>query len=51
MIGGGSSLRHAFYGALGTLVFTYVLFEVALKYELYRGIAVIWLIETFWYKN
>jgi hypothetical protein len=24
---------------------------VALKYELYRGIAVIWLIETFWYKN
>ena len=51
MIGGGSSLRHAFYGALGTLIFTYLLFEVALKYELYRGIAVIWLIETYWYGN
>lgn len=35
---GGYSVRHSLYLAAGTLGFIYVMFEIILQYELYRGV-------------
>lgn len=45
VIGGGKPVRHALYGGAATLGFIYLLFEVVLRYELYRGIIGMWLID------
>lgn len=45
MLAGGKTLKHAVYGGLFTLAFVYLLFEVAFKYELYRGVLFIWLLD------
>ncbi len=45
MIAGGRTVRHSIYCGLGTLVFIYLLFELAFKYELFRGVLFIWLMD------
>jgi hypothetical protein len=45
LIGGGKSLKHSLYGGEATLFFVYVLFELVLRYELFRGIVVVWILE------
>ncbi|MFM1814218.1 MAG: hypothetical protein RLZ98_913, partial [Pseudomonadota bacterium] len=46
LIGARRSLRDTLIIGLGSLAFTYLLFEVLLKYELHRGPVTIWLLET-----
>lgn len=38
--GGAKSLKTCFYGAVGTFLFIYLMFEVGLNYDLYRGILI-----------
>jgi len=45
MLFGGKSLKHAIYGGAFTVAFVYLLFEVAFKYELHRGVLIIWLFD------
>lgn len=47
LLGGGKSVKLSLYVGAGTFVFIYVLFELVLSYELYRGVVVTWLLETF----
>jgi len=42
---GGKSLRHGLYGGVFTFAFIWLLFEGLLRYELYRGEVVLWLID------
>ena len=42
---GGKAMRVALYGGFFTFAFIWVLFEWLLNYELFRGVAVEWLIE------
>ncbi|MGE0651643.1 MAG: tripartite tricarboxylate transporter TctB family protein [Alphaproteobacteria bacterium] len=42
---GGKSIRGCVYGAVGTFVFIWVLFEGVLRYELYRGEVVMWILD------
>jgi hypothetical protein len=42
---GGKPVRFALYSAIAVTVFIWLLFEFALSYELYRGLAVEWIIE------
>lgn len=45
MLVGGKPLRASLYGGVFTLLFVYLLFEVAFRYELYRGALFIWLFD------
>jgi hypothetical protein len=45
MLVGGKPVKHSVYGSVFTLIFIYLLFEVAFQYELYRGIVFIWLLD------
>ena len=45
MLAGGKTVRNSLYGGIFTLFFIYLMFEVAFKYELYRGILFIWLFD------
>ena len=45
MIVGGKTFKHSVYGGFFTLVFIYLMFELAFKYDLYRGIVFIWLFD------
>ena len=42
---GGKPVRFAFYAAIAVTVFIWLLFEFALSYELYRGLAFEWTVE------
>jgi hypothetical protein len=44
---GKKTLRNSLYGAGFTLAFIWLLFEGLLKYELYRGVVVLWLMDKF----
>ncbi|MFT5540085.1 MAG: hypothetical protein ACI82H_001611 [Alphaproteobacteria bacterium] len=44
---GKKTLRNALYGGGFTLAFIWLLFEGLLKYELYRGVVVLWLMDNF----
>ncbi len=46
LVGGGKSLKLSLYVGLGTFFFIYVLFELVLSYELYRGVVTTWIMET-----
>ncbi|MDX1486306.1 MAG: tripartite tricarboxylate transporter TctB family protein [Alphaproteobacteria bacterium] len=46
LIGGGKSVKLSLYVGLATFVFIYGLFELVLKYELFRGIVTTWVMET-----
>lgn len=46
LIGGGKSLKMSLYVGIATLVFIVGLFEMVLKYELFRGVVTIWIMET-----
>ena len=45
MMIGGKTLKQSVYGGFFTLLFIYLLFELAFKYDLYRGILFIWLFD------
>lgn len=45
MLAGGKTVRNSLFGCIFTLIFIYLLFEVAFKYELFRGIVFIWLLD------
>ena len=45
MIAGGKKVKNAFYGGIFTVLFIYFLFEAAFKYDLYRGVVFIWLLD------
>lgn len=45
MLAGGKSFRASFYGGIFTLVFIYLMFEIAFQYELYRGAVFLWLMD------
>jgi len=45
MAAGGKTVKSAFYGGTFTVLFIYLLFEFAFKYDLYRGIVFIWLMD------
>ena len=45
LIGGGKSLKLSLYVGFATLVFIYGLFELALNYELFRGVVTTWIME------
>lgn len=45
MLAGGKTVKNALYGSVFTLLFIYLMFEVAFQYELYRGIVFIWLLD------
>lgn len=45
MLAGGKSLKSSFYGGVFSLIFIYLLFELAFQYELYRGVVFIWLLD------
>jgi len=45
MLVGGKTLKHSIYGGMFTLLFIYLMFEIAFKYELYRGVVFIWLFD------
>ena len=45
MLVGGKPVKHCVYGSVFTLIFIYLLFELAFQYELYRGILFIWLLD------
>ncbi len=46
MMVGGKTLKQSVYGGLFTLVFIYLLFELAFKYELFRGVLFLWLMDS-----
>jgi hypothetical protein len=45
MLVGGKTVKNALYGGVFTILFIYLMFEVAFKYELYRGIVFIRLFD------
>jgi hypothetical protein len=45
---GGKTVRESLYGGVSTFAFIWIMFEVLLQYELFRGVAVEWLIERIW---
>jgi len=45
LIGGGKSLKLSLYVGFATLVFIVGLFELILKYELFRGVVTMWIME------
>ena len=45
MLAGGKTVKSALYGGVFTLVFIYLLFEVAFQYELFRGVVFLWLFD------
>lgn len=45
MMVSGKTLKHSVYGGFFTLLFIYLLFELAFKYDLYRGILFIWMFD------
>ena len=45
MIVGGKTVKQSLYGGIFTILFIYLMFEVAFKYELYRGVVFIWLLD------
>ena len=45
MLAGGKTVKNALYGGIFTLFFIYLMFELAFKYELYRGVLFIWLLD------
>jgi hypothetical protein len=45
---GGKTFRMSFYGGVSTFAFIWIMFEWLLQYELFRGVAVEWLIERLW---
>ena len=45
MLVGGKTVRNSFYGGTFTLLFIYLMFEIAFKYELFRGVVFIWLFD------
>ncbi|MFT5440915.1 MAG: hypothetical protein ACI9MJ_002789 [Alphaproteobacteria bacterium] len=45
MMVGRKTLKASVYGGVFTLIFIYLLFELAFKYELYRGVVFIWLLD------
>ena len=45
LVGGGKSLKLCLYVGFATLVFIYGLFELILKYELFRGVVTTWIVE------
>lgn len=47
LVGGGKSLKLSLYVGLATFVFIYVLFELVLSYELFRGVVTTWVMETY----
>ena len=44
---GKKTLRNALYGGGFTLGFIWLMFEGLLKYELYRGVVVLWVMDKF----
>jgi len=46
LVWGGKSVRHSIYGGAATLAFIWLLFEVALSYELYRGVMIDRIVEA-----
>lgn len=45
MLAGGKTVKNALYGGMFTLIFIYLLFELAFQYELFRGVVFIWLFD------
>jgi hypothetical protein len=45
MLVGGKTVKQSIYGGIFTLLFIYLMFELAFQYELYRGILFIWLLD------
>ena len=45
MLAGGKTVKNSLYGGIFTLFSIYLMFEIAFKYELYRGILFIWLLD------
>jgi hypothetical protein len=45
MLAGGKTVRNCLYGGGFTLLFIYLMFEIGFKYELYRGVVFIWLLD------
>ena len=45
MLAGGKTVKNVLYGGLVTLVFIYLVFEISFKFELFRGILFIWLLD------
>jgi hypothetical protein len=45
MLVGGKTVKNALYGSVFTLLFIYLMFEVAFQYELFRGVVFIWLFD------
>jgi len=45
MMAGGKTIKASLYGGCFTLVFIYLLFELAFKYELFRGVIFLWLFD------
>ena len=45
MLAAGKPVRSSLYGGIFTLAFVWLLFEVAFKYELHRGVVFLWLMD------
>ncbi len=45
MMAGGKTAKASAYGGVFTLVFIYLMFELAFNYELYRGVIFIWILD------
>jgi hypothetical protein len=45
MMVGRKTLKASVYGGVFTLIFIYLLFELAFKYELYQGVVFVWLLD------
>lgn len=45
MLAGGKTVKNSLYGSSFTLLFIYLMFEIGFKYELYRGVVFIWLLD------
>lgn len=45
MLAGGKTIKSSLYCGVFTVAFIYLMFELAFKYELYRGVVFIWLFD------
>ena len=45
MLAGGKTFKASVYGGVFSLLFIYLLFELAFQYELYRGVFFVWLLD------
>ena len=45
MLAGGKTFKASVCGGAFSLLFIYLLFELAFQYELYRGVVFIWLLD------